>query len=99
MFLILGSESLKVSPELLPLLGLSVDAGLGSLGLRLRLGAKLTGKVTDQGILLSKFILEPGLGVGVGVDLRLKLDLGGGWVEGRDGGLEQAAVDGRRRLE
>ena len=67
MFLILGSESLKVSPELLPLLGLSVDAGLGS--------------------------------VGLGVDLRLKLDLGGGWVEGRHGGLGQAAVDGRRRLE
>ena len=97
MFLKLGSESLKVSLELLPLPGLSVDAGLGSPGLRLRLGAKLTGKVADQGILLSQFILEPGLGVGVGVDLRLKLDLGGGWVEGRGG--EQTAMDGRRRLE
>ena len=81
--------------ELLPPPGLSVDVGC----MRLGLGAKLTGKVADQGILLSQFILEPGVGVGLGVDLRLKLDLGGGWVEGRDGGLEQAAMDGRRRLE
>ena len=84
-----------MSLELLPPPGLSVDVGC----MRLGLGAKLTGKVADQGILLSQFILEPGLGVGVGVDLRLKLDLGGGWVEGRHGGLGQAAVDGRRRLE
>ena len=82
-----------MSLELLPPPGLSVDVGC----MRLGLGAKLTGKVADQGILLSQFILEPGLGVGV--DLRLKLDLGGGWVEGRGGGLEQAAMDGRRRLE
>ena len=77
--------------ELLPPPGLSVDVGC----MRLGLGAKLTGKIADQGILLSQFILE----TDVGVNLRLKLDLGGGRVEGRDGGLEQAAMDGRRRLE
>ena len=91
-----GGESLKVSLELLPLPGLSVDEGLGILGLRLRLGAGLIGKVADLGIPLSQFVLELGVSVGLGVDLRLKLDLGGGWVEGRDGGLEQAAMDGRR---
>ena len=59
MYLELGSESPKESLELLPLPGLSVDAGLGSLGLRLR------------------------------------LDLSSRVVEGRDGGLEQTAINRR----
>ena len=95
MYLELGSESLKVCLELLPLPGLSVDAGLGSLGLRLRLDAGLIGKVADLGIPLSQFVLELGVSVGLGVDLRLKLDLSSRVVEGRDGGLEQAAIKGR----
>ena len=95
MFLKLGSESLKVSLELLPLPGLSVDAGLGSLGLRLRLGAGLIGKVADLGIPLSQFVLELGVSVGLGIDLRLKLDLSSRVVEGRDGGLKQTAIKGR----
>ena len=88
MFLKLGSESLKVSLELLPLPGLSVHVGLGSLGLRLRLGAGLIGKIADGGIPLSQFVLEPGVSVGLGVGLRLKLDLSNRLVEGCDGGLE-----------
>ena len=95
MLLKLGSESLKVSLKLLPLPGLSVDAGLGSLSLRLRLGAGLIGKVADLGIPLSQFVLELGVSVGLGVDLRLKLDLSSRVVEGRDGGLEQTAINRR----
>ena len=95
MFLKLGSESLKVSLELLPVPGLSVDAGLGSLGLRLRLGAGLIGKVADVGVPLSQFILELGVSVGLGVGLRLKLDLSSRLVEGRDGGLEQTSINRR----
>ena len=90
-----GGESLKVSLELPPLPGLSVDVGLGSLGLRLRLGAGLIGKVADLGIPLSQVVLELGASVGLGVDLRLKLDLSSRVVEGRDGGLEQTAINRR----
>ena len=95
LFLNVSSESLKVSLELLPLPGLSVDAGLGSLGLRLRLDAGMIGKVADLGIPLSQFVLELGVSVGLGVDLRLKLDLGSRLVEGRDSGLEQTAINRR----
>ena len=84
-----------MSLELLPLPGLSVDVGLGSLGLRLGLGAGLIGKVADLGIPLSQFVLELGVSVGLGVDLRLKLDLSSRVVEGRDGGLEQTAINRR----
>ena len=95
MFLKLGSESLKVSLKLLPLPGLSVDAGLGSLGLRLRLGAGLIGKVADVGVPLSQFVLELGVSVGLGVGLRLMLYLSIRLVEGCDGGLEQTAINRR----
>ena len=90
-----GSESLKVSLELLPLPGLSVDEGLGILGLRLRLGAGLIGKIADVGVPLSQFVLELGVSVGLGVGLRLKLDLSSRLVEGCDGGLEQTAINRR----